>query len=444
MLHFFSYQNSSDWGELQAWSKSRRQPAAEIENTVRSILHEVQNQGDQALLHYTKQFDCPTFRLEQLRATSEDSARAADQIPKHDRDLILEAAANIRAFHQHQKETSWFSHEAPGLTLGQLVNPVQRAGLYIPGGRSGETPLISSLLMNCIPAQVAGVRDIVAVTPPAEDGTLNPYILATAHLLGLENIYAVGSAWAIGALAFGTESIFPVDIISGPGNIYVTTAKRLVHGQVGIDMAAGPSEIIIIADAEADPQWLAADLLSQAEHDALSSAIVISPDANLLKRVETEVERQLQGLPREETARQSLTHHGACILTLDLRTALDAANCLAPEHLQLCIQDPWSALGRIHNAGAVFLGHFSPEPLGDYFAGPNHVLPTLGTARFASGLSVRHFCKKTSLIAADQSYLSAHADKISRLARLEGLEAHARSVEKRIRKKHSELTSKRS
>ena len=444
MLHFFRYHTPADWRELEAWANTRQQPAPEVEGAVQSILLEVQNRGDQALVQYTRQFDCPAFRLEQLQAAPDEGARAARQIPEDDRNLILEAAANIRAFHQHQKETSWISHETPGLTLGQLVYPVQRAGVYIPGGRSGETPLVSSLLMNCLPAQVAGVREIVAVTPPAEDGTLNDYILGTAHLLGIETIFAVGSAWAIGALAFGTESIPKVDIISGPGNIYVTTAKRLVLGQVGIDMIAGPSEIVILADATADPRWLAADLLSQAEHDALSSAIVISPEAELLNQVAGEVERQLEQLPRKETARRSLHDHGACIQTADLRSALDVANQLAPEHLQLCIQDPWSALGRIHNAGAVFLGHFSPEPLGDYFAGPNHVLPTLGTARFTSGLSVQHFCKKTNLIAADQHYLTAQAGKISRLARLEGLEAHARSAESRLQPTISESTTKRS
>lgn len=321
------------------------------------------------------------------------------------------------------------THRTPGLTLGQLVNPVQRVGLYIPGGQSGETPLISSLFMNLIPAQVAGVQEIIAVSPPDANGQLNPFLLASAHLLGLESMYAVGSAWAISALAFGTSSIPRVDMITGPGNIYVTTAKRLLLGQVGIDMVAGPSEIVIVADSSAEPTWLAADLLSQAEHDSLSSAILISPEAELLDRVKDEVRPQLETLPRKETARQSLEAFGACIHASDLKTGLDLANRLAPEHLQLCIQNPWSVLGSIRNAGAVFLGNFSPEPLGDYFAGPNHVLPTLGTARFASGLSVQHFCKKTSLIAADHNYCTDKAAQIAKLARLEGLEAHARSVE---------------
>ena len=432
MLRFFTYRDQSDWPELEAWSASRQESNPEVESAVQSILTDVRDRGDRALIHYTREFDCPEFRFDQLQISQEDCARAAGQIPENDLTVILEAASNIRKFHQHQRETSWFCHETPGLTLGQMVTPVQRAGLYIPGGRSGETPLISSLLMNLIPAQVAGVPEICVATPPSANGTLNPYILGTAHLLGLESVFAVGSAWAIGALAFGTETIPKVDIITGPGNIHVSTAKRLVQGQVGVDMVAGPSEIVILADTTAEPAWLAADLLSQAEHDALSSAIVISADVEVLTRVRDEVKRQIEQLPRKDIARQSLTHHGACIHTPDDSTGLQVANRLAPEHLQLCIRDPWPVLGQVRNAGAVFLGHYTPESLGDYFAGPNHVLPTLGTARFTSGLSVRHFCKRTSLIAADQNYFTAHADKISRLARLEGLEAHARSAEHRM------------
>lgn len=423
------YKDRSDWPQIEAWKGSRQEPDPGVERTVREILKEVRTHGDSALLLYTKKFDCPDIRPSQLRVPEEAFTRATEQIATEDLELLAEAAANIKLFHQNQKDRSWFSHETPGLTVGQLINPVNRVGLYIPGGKSGETPLVSSLLMNSIPAQVAGVNELVLASPPGKDGNLNPMTLAAAHLLGITEVFAVGSAWAVGAMAYGTETIPKVDMIAGPGNIFVTTAKRLLLGRTGIDMVAGPSEIVILADRTASPRWLAADLLSQAEHDPLASAIVISPAPRLLEEVRQELTEQLQLLPRKEIAGESLEHFGAGIEVPDVTTGIDLANRLAPEHLQLCIQDPWSAVGLIQNAGALFLGHFSPESLGDYFAGPNHVLPTLGTARFTSGLSVNQFCKKTSLIAADQSYFARNSGKIARMARMEGLEAHARSAE---------------
>jgi histidinol dehydrogenase len=304
-----------------------------------------------------------------------------------------------------------------------------RAGLYIPGGKSGDTPLISSLLMNAIPAQVAGVGRIAVVTPPRQDGTINPFTLAAAASLGLNEVYAVGSAWAIAALGYGTESIPRVDIITGPGNIYVTTAKRLLSGQVAIDLIAGPSEIAIVADHSARPEWLAADLLSQAEHDPLASALLISPESDILEKSREALEIQLSRLPRRDIASSALERWGGCIHVQDMRTAMQLINFLAPEHLELCLDDPWSWLSHIQNAGAIFLGHHTPEPIGDYFAGPNHVLPTMGSARFGSALSVQNFMKKSSLIAATSDYSQRNAQKVAQLARLEGLEAHARSAE---------------
>jgi histidinol dehydrogenase len=295
--------------------------------------------------------------------------------------------------------------------------------------------LLSSLLMNAIPAQVAGVREIAVVSPPRGDGTLSPYILAAAHLLDINEIYRVGGAWAIGALCRGTASIPPVDVIAGPGNIWVSTAKRLVQGRVGIDMIAGPSEILIIADSSANPAWVAADMLSQAEHDEWASAICITTDSELVDAVLRELEIQCNALPRALTARKALENWGALILVSDMDFAVNLSNRIAPEHLELLVQDPWSLLPRIRHAGAVFMGSHSPEAVGDYFAGPNHVLPTLGTARFASALSVQTFCKRTSIIAASSAFVREHADSIARLARLEGLEAHARSAEMRRGKK---------
>jgi histidinol dehydrogenase len=350
-------------------------------------------------------------------------------VDAEDREFIAQAAANIRSFHEAQVEHSWFMSRPDGSILGQQVTPVDRVGLYVPGGQGGETPLLSSLLMNAIPAQVAGVQEIAVLSPPRRDGGISPHILAAAHLLDINEIYRVGGAWAIGALSRGTASIPAVDVIAGPGNIWVTTAKRLVQGQVGIDMIAGPSEILIIADSFANPAWVAADMLSQAEHDELASAICITTDSAFVGAVLGELEMQCATLPRALTARKALEKWGALVLAPDMDFAVNLSNRIAPEHLELLVQDPWSLLPKVRHAGAVFMGAHSPEAVGDYFAGPNHVLPTLGTARFASALSVQSFCKRTSIIATSPGFVREHADCIARLARLEGLEAHARSAE---------------
>jgi histidinol dehydrogenase len=424
-----SYQRPEDFAPLAAKLKGRENPDQAVESRVRDILADVAESGDEALARYTSRFDCPDFTASMLRVPADDIAEALQQVPADDLAILEEAAANIRSFHEAQKQNSWMTTREDGTILGQLVRPVDSVGLYVPGGVGGETPLISSLLMNAIPAQVAGVERIVAVSPPRKDGTLNPYILAAAAMLGIEEIYRVGSAWAIAALAYGTKTIAPVDVLAGPGNIYVTTAKRLLVGQVGIDMIAGPSEIVILADQSAPAAWIAADMLSQAEHDPLAASILVTDSPELAHAVENELCVQLERLPRADIARKALADWGAVITVSGIREGIELVNKLAPEHLELAVADGWSILGDIRHAGAIFLGCGCPEPVGDYFAGPNHVLPTMGNARFSSALSVETFTKKSSLIAAPPAYARRHGAKIARLARLEGLEAHARSVE---------------
>ncbi|MDD6181182.1 MAG: histidinol dehydrogenase [Desulfovibrionaceae bacterium] len=427
-------QSEKEWPALLEWLQGRANPDNSVEEKVRGILDDVRARGDAALLDYTRRFDCPG--LEELRVSPREIAAAAAAVAEEDRAIIAEAAANIRAFHEAQVEKSWFLTHEDGTVLGQKVTPVDRVGLYVPGGKGGETPLISSMLMNAIPARVAGVRQIAVVTPPRADGSVSPYILAAAHLLGIEEVYRTGSAWAVAALAYGTESIAPVDVIAGPGNIFVTTAKRLVQGRVGIDMIAGPSEVLILADAQANPHWIAADLLSQAEHDPLASAICITDSRAQAEAILRELGPQCDALPRASLAGAALENWSAVIVVPDMDAGIALANRIAPEHMELSVADPWAMLPRVRHAGAVFMGHNSPEPVGDYFAGPNHVLPTLGTARFSSALSVQTFCKKTSIIAASSRFVQRSAQSIARLARLEGLEAHARSVECRLPKCH--------
>lgn len=426
-----TYSGVTDWPEISNWIARRDASEQQVEQQVQDILEQVKRQGDTVVASYTQRFDCPDLQPEALAVPLEESIHALREIPDADKSIIREAAANIRDFHERQKQQSWITTAQTGATLGQLVRAVDRAGLYVPGGQGGETPLISSLLMNAIPALVAGVPEICVVTPPRRDGSVNPYILATAAILGIEKIFRCGSAWAIAALAFGTQTIPRVDVIAGPGNIYVTTAKRLLVGRVGIDMIAGPSEIAILADSSANPAWLAADMLSQAEHDPLASSILVSPDTHLLKSVGTCLATQLGTLPRTDIAAASLRDWSALVAVPSMEVGMDLVNRLAPEHFELCVDNPWDLLGHVRNAGAVFMGHHAPEPVGDYFAGPNHVLPTLSTARFSSALSVETFCKKTSILYTDHAYVQKHGHKIARLARLEGLEAHARSVEHR-------------
>ena len=417
-----------DWKTLLVRLEGRGEADHSRDEAVRGILDAVRRGGDAAVLDYCRQYDCPDMDLP-LRVSPEAMERACAQVPQEDMAVIAEAADNIRAFHEAQKDRSWFMTRADGAVLGQRMLPVDRAGLYVPGGLGGETPLISSLLMTAIPALTAGVPEVAVVSPPRRDGTLNPHLLAAARHLGIGEVYRMGGAWAIAALAYGTETLAPVDVIAGPGNAWVTTAKRMVQGRVGIDMIAGPSEVLILADSSANPDWIAADMLAQAEHDPSASALCLVWDAALAERIMERLAARLETLPRVDIARRSLKDWGAVVVLPDLEHAVELANEVAPEHLEALVDDPWSVLPKIRHAGALFLGPWSPEPMGDYMAGPNHVLPTMRTARFSSALSVQTFTRRMSVIAAGQEFAAHCVSPVARLARLEQLEAHARSME---------------
>ncbi len=433
-----TYTQPSDFDELKACLAKRENPDQVVEDRVKAIISDVRTRKDEALLDYTRRFDCPEFDEAQLAVPPSAFEDALNAIGKEEVAILREAAHNITEFHQSQREKSWFVTRDDGAVLGQIVRPVDAVGLYVPGGIGGETPLVSSMLMNALPAVVAGVPRIVAVSPPRKDGTLNPYILAAAAIVGITELYATGSAWAVAALAYGTDTIKPVDVIAGPGNIYVTTAKRLLVGTIGIDMIAGPSEIAILADETANPDWLAADMLSQAEHDPLAASIAVVADSNVATALRERLKARLEQLPRAEIAAKSLEDYGQIIVVDCVEKGIEAINLLAAEHLELCVADPWALVPKIRHAGAIFMGHACPEPVGDYFAGPNHVLPTMGTARFSSALSVQNFCKKSSLVSTSADYVQKHGQKIAKLARLEGLEAHARSVESRLGRNQGE------
>ncbi len=400
---------------------------------VSRILEDVRRGGDQAMIGYVNRFDSPRLRVAQLKVSAAEIKGAKKSVDRSFVRSLKRAAAQIESFHRRQLPRSWFASERPGTFLGQMVNPVDRAGIYVPGGKEGKTPLVSSVLMGAIPAKIAGVKQIVMVTPATKSGKVSPQMLAAADLAGVDAVFKVGSAWGIAALTYGTQTIPRVDVVVGPGNIYVTLAKKLVAGTVGIDMIAGPSEILVIADDSADPDHIAADLLSQAEHDVLSSAMLITDSSKLAEAVSRSVEKQLPGLTRKEIAAGSIDRYGAILVVADMDTALDLANRIAPEHLELQVRDPFAHVGQIRNAGAVFIGAYTPEPVGDYIAGPNHVLPTAGTARFASALSVEHFLKKTSLVYYSKDAFSKEAADIVRLAETEGLTAHANAVKIRLK-----------
>ena len=363
----------------------------------------------------------------------EISREEIDSSPdKCDRDFILalyKAADNIRDFHARQKQQSWLEPKQNGVILGQRIRGLKRVGVYVPGGTAAYP---SSVLMNVIPAKIAGVKEIVMVTPPQKDGTANPDILAAAKIAGVDRVFLMGGAQAVAALAYGTQSVPKVDKIVGPGNIFVATAKKLLYGTVDIDMIAGPSEILIVADKSVNPKFLAADLMSQAEHDKMASAILLTTSEETANETAKELSRQMQTLERRDIIEQSLNDFGAIIVCKDISEAVDFANELAPEHLELAVENPMEYIGRVDNAGSVFLGHYSPEPLGDYFAGPNHVLPTSGTARFFSPLSVDSFIKKSSFIYYTEPALSEAKDDIIKLAETEGLTAHANSIKVRF------------
>jgi histidinol dehydrogenase len=400
----------------------------EQRRAVLEIIADVRARGDEALKAYTEKFD--QVRLASLRVTEKEMEQAYQQVSAKLLAIIREAAVNIRDYHERQRRESWITTKEDGTMLGQKITPLDAVGLYVPGGTAAYP---SSVLMNVIPAQVAGVKRIVIVSPPNKDGTLPAGVLVAANELGVNEIYKVGGAQAIAALAYGTETIRPVDKIFGPGNIYVALAKREVFGQVAIDMIAGPSEIVVLADETANANEIAADLLSQAEHDERASAILVTPSMKLALAVASAVEKQLETLPRKAIAAASLENYGGIYVTETLAEAVEVVNELAPEHLEVMTAEPMQLLGQIRHAGAIFLGRFSSEPVGDYFAGPNHVLPTNGTARFSSGLSVDEFVKKSSIIFYSEQALKQNAEKIAAFARLEGLEAHARAVEERFR-----------
>jgi histidinol dehydrogenase len=407
---------------------------------VSRILADVRQRGDQALVEYSRRFDAPGFTLRDLRVGPVEFRQAAAAADRGFTRALNRAATQIEAFHRRQVRSSFISLDRAGTMLGQLVRPVERVGVYVPGGQGGKTPLVSSVLMGAIPARVAGVAQVVMVTPPMADGRVNPHLLVAAQKAGVDEVYKAGSAWAVAALAYGTETIPRVDVIVGPGNRYVTLAKQIVAGTVGIDILAGPSEILIIADESADPEFIAADLLSQAEHDAMASAVLVTTDRELAQAVKAALGRQLAQLARAAIARESIRRFGAAIVVRDVAAAIALANRMAPEHLELQVRDPFAHLGEIRNAGAVFLGEHTPEPVGDYVAGPNHVLPTAGTARFASALSVDNFVKRTSLIHYSADAFRREAADIVRLAEVEGLGAHANSIRVRLNRRPAKET----
>lgn len=396
---------------------------------VRRIIEDVRREGDAAVLRYTERHD--GVKPERLRVGEAELAAAYERVDAAFLAALREAAANIRDFHERQKRQSWMDLRPDGTMVGMNIRPLKRVGVYVPGG---SVAYPSSVLMNVIPAQVAGVPQIVMVTPPATGGKegIAPEILVAAAEAGVKEIYRVGGAQAIAALAYGTETIEPVDKIVGPGNIYVALAKRYVYGVVDIDSIAGPSEIAVLADETADPRYVAADMLSQAEHDVMASAVLVTTSRKLAEATKAELAAQLATLPRRSIAERSLADYGAILLARDWQEAIDAVNRLAPEHLEIITANPMEDASRIEHAGAIFLGPWSSEPVGDYFAGPNHVLPTNGTARFASPLSVDDFVKKSSLIYYSENALLANGRHIMTLARGEGLEAHARAVEIRL------------
>lgn len=399
------------------------QAEEDVSAAVDAVIEGVRQRGDAALRDYTRRFD--GAELTDLRVRAEEFDAAREALDPDFLETLRQAAENIRRFHEHQRHNDFVLTDRPGVVMGQRWTPMERVGICVP--RSPEA-FPSTILMNAIPAQIAGVRDIVIVTPPRRDGTISPEALMAAELAEVTDVFKIGGAQAVAALAYGTESVPKVDKIVGPGGIFVATAKRKVFGRVDIDMIAGPSEILVLADGKTNPVWAAADLLSQAEHDVRSSAVLVTDSRTLAEAVQAEVARQLETLPREAVARRSLEDNGKILVTPSLNKAVEAVNLIAPEHLELCVDEPFALLPRIRNAGSIFLGRFTPEALGDYLAGPNHTLPTSGTARFSSPLGVDDFMKRSSFLCYDQAALNACSGRIAEFARREGLEGHARSA----------------
>ncbi|PAV39400.1 histidinol dehydrogenase [Megasphaera sp. ASD88] len=413
--------------QVRAITARNQSESEAIRQRVEHILQAVQERGDEALKEFTAIFDGPF--LDSFLVTEEEIDEAVAAVGSDFMAVLEEAAANIRTYHERQVETTWMDTFRPGVRLGAKFTPIQRVGVYVPGGTAAYP---STVLMDIIPAHVAGVPSIAVFTPPKKDGSVNPYILAAARVAGATEIYKAGGAQGVAAAAFGTESIPPVFKIVGPGNAYVAMAKRLVFGTVGIDMIAGPSEVGVLADDTANPVWVAADLLAQAEHDARAAVFLVTPSRALAEKVEAEVRRQLDELPRRDIAAPSVEQYGKIFVTKDMNQAVEVMNLIAPEHLELDTADAEALAGDIVNAGAIFIGPYTPEPIGDYFAGPNHTLPTMGTAAFSSPLGVYDFVKRSSLLQYDKEAFEAVAEKVMAFANVEGLQAHGLAVKRRM------------
>lgn len=398
-------------------------------DTVQEIVESVKRDGDKAIFAYTRQFDKAEINTETLKVTVQEIEEAMKEVDPKLMEILRKSMKNIRQFHEKQRQYSWFDSKPDGTILGQKITPLESVGVYVPGGKAAYP---SSVLMNIVPAEVAGVSRIAMVTPPGKDGKVNPVTLTAAHLAGVTEVYKVGGAQAVAALAFGTESIPKVNKIVGPGNIFVALAKKAVYGHVSIDSIAGPSEILVLADESANPRFVAADLLSQAEHDELASAILVTTSMELAERVSEEVEKFTRELSRREIIEKSLDNYGYILVADTMKEAIAAVNEIAPEHLEIITKNPFEDMTRIHNAGAIFIGEYSSEPLGDYFAGPNHVLPTNGTAKFFSALSTDDFIKKSSIIYYSKEALEEIHEDIEAFAEAEHLTAHANSVRVRI------------
>ena len=391
---------------------------------VREIIANVEQNGDSALFEYTKKFDGFDLNADNIAVTQEEIASAYKAISADLLETLKASEINIQAFHEKQKREGYRCEEN-GAVTGRLILPMQKAGVYVPGGKAAYP---SSVLMNIIPAKIAGVDEIIMVTPPGKTGEVEPLTLVAADIAGADTILKIGGAQAVAALAYGTISVPKVDVVTGPGNAYVAAAKREVYGQVGIDMIAGPSEVLIIADDTANPTYIAADFLSQAEHDEKAASVLLTTSDDIAEKSRDEISRQLNLLPRKQIAQKSIDDYGTIVIVASIEEAFDIANDFAPEHMEILTQDPWADLAKVKNAGAVFLGQYSPEPLGDYFAGPNHVLPTSGTARFSSPLSVDDFIKKTNYICYDRQALKSCYNDVKKFAQAEGLDAHAASA----------------
>lgn len=418
----------AEYALIESLKKRAGETDQKIVDIVTSIINGVKENGDDAVREYTVRFDGAVPKKTVIE--KDELQEYLNQVDDEFKTAIINAKENIYRFHQRQAQQSWLTTEDNGVIMGQRIRGLHRVGIYVPGGTAAYP---SSVLMNAVPAKIAGVKEIIMVTPPTKDGTPNPNIMAAAAVAGVDKVFLVGGAQAVAALAFGTEKIPKVDKIVGPGNIFVATAKRLLYGVVDIDMVAGPSEILVVADKTSNPKFLAADLMSQAEHDKLASAILLTTSSDIAKATLHEIEKQMKYLERQAIIEESLDNFGEIIVCDSLEQAIDFANELAPEHLELCVNEPLKYIGMVDNAGSVFLGNWSPEPLGDYYAGPNHVLPTSGTARFFSPLSIDSFVKKSSFIYYTQEELSKAKDDIIKLADTEGLTAHANSIKVRFK-----------